>query len=333
MEGLEGNRTRTDWAWLSARRPPRSWTACPSGRRSARGASARPSFTSLRVSPSPSPWARDAPRSRSTTTISSRSTKCRCSGLKAIAREIESAYAIALEARQHVAALEQSSAVVDALKRAELSLSESEQWFRTLVAKSTDLIVVIDNKACFTYTNPVVDRLFGYEPNALLGVNIFDLVHPDDRQSATDAYIASTAGDGPDTPWVIRFLTSDGQWRYIEGVLDRLLQRPGNPRHRRQRTRRHRAHIPHPGTGDLERRQPGPDARYGRRDADRRPLSIGRRGGCLPARLGRIRPARRRQDRTHRRLGRPVRDSQRHRVWLGRRRAGNRSHWGINSHG
>ncbi len=141
------------------------------------------------------------------------------SGLKAIAREIESAYAIAQEARQHVAALEQSSAVVDALKRAELSLSESEQWFRTLVAKSTDLIVVIDNKACFTYTNPVVDRLFGYETNALLGVNIFDLVHPDDRQSATDAYIASTAGDGPDTPWVIRFLTSDGQWRYIEGVL------------------------------------------------------------------------------------------------------------------
>ncbi len=140
-------------------------------------------------------------------------------GLNAIAREIESAYAIALEARQHVAALEQSSAVVDALKRAELSLSESEQWFRTLVAKSTDLIVVIDNKACFTYTNPVVDRLFGYEPNALLGVNIFSLVHPDDRQSATDAYIASTAGDGPDTPWVIRFLTSDGQWRYIEGVL------------------------------------------------------------------------------------------------------------------
>jgi diguanylate cyclase (GGDEF)-like protein/PAS domain S-box-containing protein len=140
-------------------------------------------------------------------------------GLKAIAREIESAYAIAQGTRQHVAALEQSSAVVDALKRAELSLSESEQWFRTLVAKSTDLIVVIDNNARFTYTNPVVERLFGYESNSLIGVNIFDLVHPDDRQTATDAYIASTTGDGPDSPSVIRFLTSDGQWRYIEGVL------------------------------------------------------------------------------------------------------------------
>ncbi|MGC2485543.1 MAG: EAL domain-containing protein [Acidimicrobiales bacterium] len=140
-------------------------------------------------------------------------------GLETIAKEVESAYSIAQDARQHVAALEESSAVVDALKRAELSLSESEQWFRTLVAKSSDLIVVIDSEGRFTYTNPVVDRLFGYESHALLGVSIFDLIHPDDRHGATDAYIASTAGAAPDSPWVVRFLTSDGQWRYIEGVL------------------------------------------------------------------------------------------------------------------
>ena len=63
-------------------------------------------------------------------------------GLETIGREIESAYSIAAAARQREVDREWSNAAVNALKRAELSLSKSEQWFRTLVAKSSDLIVV-----------------------------------------------------------------------------------------------------------------------------------------------------------------------------------------------
>ncbi len=143
-------------------------------------------------------------------------------GLETIGREIESAFAAAAAARQREVDREWSNAAVNALKRAELSLSESEQWFRTLVAKSSDLIVVVDNEGRFTYTNPVVDRLFGYETNSLIGRNIFDLIHPHDRQIAQNAYLAAIdpdGSDGPDSAFVMRFLTSSGEWRFIEGVL------------------------------------------------------------------------------------------------------------------
>jgi diguanylate cyclase (GGDEF)-like protein/PAS domain S-box-containing protein len=140
-------------------------------------------------------------------------------GLETIAREIESTFAVVLATRQREAALKESTAAVRALKRAERSLSESEQWFRTLVAKSNDLIVVVDNSGRFTYTNPVVDRTFGYEANSLIGKSIFDLIHPDDRELAQNAYLASLETDSADSPWVMRFLTSSGQWRYIEGIL------------------------------------------------------------------------------------------------------------------
>jgi diguanylate cyclase (GGDEF)-like protein/PAS domain S-box-containing protein len=140
-------------------------------------------------------------------------------GLETIGREIESAYSIAAAARQREVDREWSNAAVNALKRAELSLSESEQWFRTLVAKSSDLIVVVDNEGRFTYTNPVVDRLFGYETNSLIGRNIFDLIHPEDRQIAQTAYLAAIDPDGTDSAFVMRFLTSSGEWRFIEGVL------------------------------------------------------------------------------------------------------------------
>jgi diguanylate cyclase (GGDEF)-like protein/PAS domain S-box-containing protein len=142
-------------------------------------------------------------------------------GLETIAQEIESAVAVAVAARQREAAIEESAAAVNALKRAELSLNESEQWFRTLVAKSSDLIVVVDNLGRFTYTNPVVDRMFGYEANSLIGRNIFDLIHPEDRRIAQEAYAASIdpEGDSADGSFVMRFLTSAGEWRFVEGVL------------------------------------------------------------------------------------------------------------------
>jgi diguanylate cyclase (GGDEF)-like protein/PAS domain S-box-containing protein len=140
-------------------------------------------------------------------------------GLETIAQEIESAFAVAAAARQREVDREWSDAAVNALKRAELSLSESEQWFRTLVAKSSDLIVVVDDEGRFTYTNPVVDRMFGYETNSLIGRNIFDLIHPHDRKMAQTAYLASISPDDTDSAFVMRFLTSSGEWRFIEGVL------------------------------------------------------------------------------------------------------------------
>ncbi len=97
-------------------------------------------------------------------------------GLVTIAREIEALY----DAHQRRGD-EDSHATVDALKRAEVSLSESERWFRTLVAKSSDIMIVIDDEGRFMYTNPVVNRLFGYEPSDLIGRNILDFIHPDDQ--------------------------------------------------------------------------------------------------------------------------------------------------------
>ena len=141
-------------------------------------------------------------------------------GLETIAREIESGVAASISIRQRLAAVEESTAAANALKRAELSLSESEQWFRTLVAKSSDLIVVVDEQGSFTYTNPIVDKLFGYEKYSLIGRNIFDLIHPERPQSSPRA---PTSTRSSPTAWNIpssfAFCTSTGEWRFIEGVL------------------------------------------------------------------------------------------------------------------
>ncbi|HWD96153.1 MAG TPA: EAL domain-containing protein [Acidimicrobiales bacterium] len=144
-------------------------------------------------------------------------------GLEAIAREIESGVDAAISLRQRQVAVEESTAAANALKRAELSLSESEQWFRTLVARSSDLIVVVDETGIFTYTNPIVDKLFGYEKYSLVGRNIFDLIHPQDQKLAERAYFDALEPKGMEHPVVIRFRTAEGEWRFVECLLTNCL--------------------------------------------------------------------------------------------------------------
>jgi diguanylate cyclase (GGDEF)-like protein/PAS domain S-box-containing protein len=139
--------------------------------------------------------------------------------LETFAREVESAVEAKIWRRQRQVAVEESTAAANALQRAELSLSESEQWFRTLVARSSDLIVVVDDQGTFTYTNPIVDKLFGYEKYSLIGRNIFDLIHPADQKLAEGAYVDALDSAGMEHPVIIRFRTAGGEWRFVECLL------------------------------------------------------------------------------------------------------------------
>ncbi|MGB7651925.1 MAG: EAL domain-containing protein [Acidimicrobiales bacterium] len=144
-------------------------------------------------------------------------------GLEAVAKEIATCISNTVSIREREEALEESLDTVSALEDAKLSLSKSEQWFRTLVAKSSDLIMVIDDQARFSYTNPVVERLFGYEPQSPIGRNIFELIHPDDRELAEAAFTATLEPNPTDKPVVLRFLSSSGEWRFVEGTLTNCL--------------------------------------------------------------------------------------------------------------
>src|SRR5436190_6643415 len=61
-------------------------------------------------------------------------------------------------------------------KRAQNSLRESEARFRTLVQHAGDIIYSTDLKGHFTFMNPAIERLMGYQPEGLLGKHFLVLV-------------------------------------------------------------------------------------------------------------------------------------------------------------
>jgi diguanylate cyclase (GGDEF)-like protein/PAS domain S-box-containing protein len=66
------------------------------------------------------------------------------------------------------------------VRAAEAAVRASEARFRSLVQHSSDLIFVLDAGGVIQFASSSARRLIGYEPDALVGVELSALVHPDD---------------------------------------------------------------------------------------------------------------------------------------------------------
>ncbi len=68
------------------------------------------------------------------------------------------------------------------LRRNEDIIRESEEKYRTLVENIDDVIFRIDKDGHFLYVSPVIEYLFGFNKNEIIGRNFIDYVHPEDRE-------------------------------------------------------------------------------------------------------------------------------------------------------
>ncbi|MGB3236864.1 MAG: PAS domain S-box protein [Geitlerinemataceae cyanobacterium] len=66
-------------------------------------------------------------------------------------------------------------------KQMESELKESESKYRALVEASQDAIWSVNDRGCYTFVNPAVQQIYGYEPEYFIGRSIADLAPPPDR--------------------------------------------------------------------------------------------------------------------------------------------------------
>jgi PAS domain S-box-containing protein len=111
--------------------------------------------------------------------------------------------------------------------RAEEDRRRSEARFRALVENSSDGIALIDAAGNVHYSSPAISGILGYSLDEIIGMNVFDLLHPDDFMEARRRF-ASTLTDpmsrvnAPD----LRYRHADGTWRYLEITRTNRLDDP-----------------------------------------------------------------------------------------------------------
>src|ERR671911_195072 len=111
-------------------------------------------------------------------------------------------------------------------KGVEKSIKESEERFRSLVQNTSDIITILEADGTVRYISPAVERVTGYKPEEQIGTDAFGSVHPDDRERALGIFAEVLKRPGLHPPLEFRVPHKDGSWRYLEHVVNNLLDDP-----------------------------------------------------------------------------------------------------------
>ncbi len=112
---------------------------------------------------------------------------------------------------------------IDQRKQAAEALATSEQRFRSLVQNSSDIITVLDLDGTIRYASASIERILGYQPEALVGTNVLMHLHPDDAA----ALLPTITQPPPQLPEAgrseFRFRHANGSWVDLEAVGSNLI--------------------------------------------------------------------------------------------------------------
>ncbi|MEN6321756.1 MAG: PAS domain S-box protein [Syntrophaceae bacterium] len=97
---------------------------------------------------------------------------------------------------------------------AEEALRESEEKFRRITENMSGLVCEIDGQALFKYVSPSHEVILGYKPQDLIGVSIFDLIHPDDKERVI-AVFREGVRTATDQTVEFRYRRGDGNYIWL----------------------------------------------------------------------------------------------------------------------
>jgi PAS domain S-box-containing protein len=84
---------------------------------------------------------------------------------------------------------------------------------------STDLLTLLDPSGVVLYESPSIERLYGYDQEELVGEQVAEYFHPEDRDRVVEAFAAIVSDDGNHVETVeYRHEMADGSYRWIESV-------------------------------------------------------------------------------------------------------------------
>jgi len=85
---------------------------------------------------------------------------------------------------------------------------------------STDLLTLLDESGVIRYESPSIERIYGYTQDELIGEQVADYFHPEDREKAMTAFASIVESDEDLVAAVdLRHRQADGTYKWIEAVV------------------------------------------------------------------------------------------------------------------
>lgn len=123
--------------------------------------------------------------------------------------------------------LETIDGLYESADQTEKELHDTEVKFRTLLENSSDVISLIDENGLIQYQSPSIERIYGYTPSELIGTELLDIIHPEDKNKAKYSFIKSLKNPGEYITFEFRALIKSGEYRDIEAIGVNTLNEEG----------------------------------------------------------------------------------------------------------
>lgn len=109
---------------------------------------------------------------------------------------------------------------IDAARR------EGDRRFRALIEKSSDGIVLFDQRGTVLYSSPAITRMLGYATQEVVGKNILSHVHESDSAALSKQMAVLLQSPGATVSVQLRRQHKEGRWVWVEAMVTNLLFEP-----------------------------------------------------------------------------------------------------------
>lgn len=106
-------------------------------------------------------------------------------------------------------------AATELAEEAQRSLKQAEERFNALVRNSFDLLCELDDQLRLVYASPNHHDILRCDPEALIGTDWLERVHPED-QLAAEAALLEAQRSGSSFRMLVRFRHSKNTWRWLD---------------------------------------------------------------------------------------------------------------------
>ena len=124
-----------------------------------------------------------------------------------------------------VRALEQKK-LRDERRVSDQLLHSREHRYRKMLERSFAAVMLLNDRGTILYASPGTRRVLGYSSAECVGKNVFEFVHPQDRDQARGVFDQLLHKPSDSVQLQYRYRRKDGTWHWRESVETNLLAEP-----------------------------------------------------------------------------------------------------------
>jgi len=104
----------------------------------------------------------------------------------------------------------------------------SEERLLWLIDSAIDVVTIVDNNGKITFINKAIEQTLGYLQNEVIGDNIINYIHPDDKSALMKGFEMIYKEIEDNAIVDCRCKHKDGSWKYLETVARYMTNEEGN---------------------------------------------------------------------------------------------------------